>query len=81
MQIHIEMKTEFKSFTSLIFINLVCRHGLVAQSWSGRSTVLQSSSPSNPEDLNELLQVCLIRVGADLCRTVDHQEQDWAPLV
>jgi len=24
--------------------------------------------------------VCLIRVGDELCRTVDRQEQDWAPL-
>ncbi len=23
----------------------------------------------------------MIRVGAELCRTVDRQEQDWAPLV
>lgn len=25
------------------------------------------------------VQVCLIGVGAELCRTLDLQEQDWAP--
>ncbi len=34
-----------------------------------------------PGDLNYLVQLCLFRVGTELCRKVDHQEQDWAHLV
>lgn len=33
------------------------------------------------EDLNYLVQVCLIRFRAELCRKVDLQEQDWARLL
>ncbi len=35
---------------------------------------------SNEPDLDHLLQMCLIMVGAQLCRTVDLQEQVWTPL-
>uniref|UniRef100_A0A673IT64 Uncharacterized protein n=1 Tax=Sinocyclocheilus rhinocerous TaxID=307959 RepID=A0A673IT64_9TELE len=35
--------------------------------------------PSESEDLDQLLQVCLIRVGAKFCRTVALQEQVWTP--
>ncbi len=32
---------------------------------------------SNHGDLDELVQVCLIRVGAKLCRTITLREQSW----
>ncbi len=54
-----------------------------------KSTALQNLAPnhtclgvsSNPEDLDYLDQVCLIRVGAELCKAVALQELSLRPLV
>jgi len=64
----------------------------VSQTWSWRAAVLQSLAPTlvkhtylwlstDPEDLDELAQVCLIRVGAKLCRTVTLQVWVWETLL
>lgn len=39
------------------------------------SNLPQHETFSNP-DFDKLVQVCLIKVGAELCRTVDLQEQN-----
>lgn len=36
---------------------------------------------SNPEELVQLVQVSLIRIGAELCRIVALRKQDWTPLI
>lgn len=58
------------------------------QSGSWRANVLQSSAQhtcldvsSNPEEIDYLVQVCLIRIGAELCRIVALQEQDLKPML
>ncbi len=56
---------------------------------SCRATALQSLAPNhtcsevscNPEDLDWLDQVCLIRVGAKLCRAVALQELSLRPML
>ncbi len=48
--------------------------GLQPCSW--RATVLQASDPT----LLQLVQVCLIGVGAEILRMVALQEQGWRPL-
>ncbi len=35
---------------------------------------------TNPWDLSKLVQVGLVRFGANLCRKIAFQEQDWTPL-
>ncbi len=58
----------------------------VVSNW--RATALQSSAPnhtclevsSNPEELDSLDQVCLISVGAKLCRAVALQEWSLRPM-
>ncbi len=41
----------------------------------GCSLPFEKRALSAPSDPNSLVQVCLIRVGAELCRKVDLQEQ------
>jgi len=67
-------------------LTLQCR-GLKLNSW--RTTALRSLAPTHtclevsidPEDLDYLDQVCLIRVGAKLCRAMALQELSLRPLL
>ncbi len=74
--LYVTVSTPKQRQSDVIYMFLVYNSGLKLN--SRRATALQSLAPnhtclevsSDPEDLDYLDQVCLIRVGAKLCKAV-----------
>lgn len=92
---HLNQSWDFKSFqtksksvsNNIKFVTL--SHGCLILLLDGqRCAEFNSNLPqhtcldisSNPGDLDKLIQVCLIRVGAQFYRIVALQDQDWTSL-